>query len=104
MPRKPRLVEAIDGVDFDSFAPTPENLLMVDLSKWRIGQDWSEVVAAVEAGKVVGFHGLDGVVHPFAVGRHEGTCLVFNEQGERANFADLEAAVRHGLTVWKVPT
>ena len=87
---------------FDPFAPTAENCHMVDLSRWRVGQDWPEVVAAVDAGKVVGFHGLETVVQPFAIGRHEGMHLVFNEVGERANFADLEAAVRHGLTAWKV--
>lgn len=86
---------------FDPFAPTAENCHMVDLSKWWIGEDWPGVIAAVEAGKVVGFHGLDSVVQPFAVGRHDGMHLVFDVHGERANLADLEAAVRHGLTTWK---
>lgn len=91
----------VEGVEVDPFAPTVDNCHMVDLSRWRVGEDWPEVVAAIEAGKVVGFHGLESVVQPFAVGRHGATCLAFNIHGERANFADLEAAVRHGLTTWK---
>lgn len=96
------MTDSDDPAGLDPFAPTSENLHMVDLSKWRVGLHWPDVVAAIDAGKVVGFHGIEGAVQPFAIGRHEGLHLVFNEQGERANFADLEAAMRHGLTAWQV--
>ena len=56
----------------------------------------------LQLGMVVGFYDTDVVVPSFAVGLLDGTFIVCTEDGTRTNFASLEGALRHGLTLREV--
>ena len=93
----------IESVEVDPFAPTPENCLIVDLGVE--GDDafhearWADVAAAVEAGKAVVFAHLAADVGLFSVGRvTEGHYLVQVGIEPPCNYADLKAAMRHGIS------
>ena len=56
----------------------------------------------LQLGMVVGFYDTDVIVPSFAVGLLDGTFIVCTEDGTRTNFASLEGALRHGLTLREV--
>ena len=85
--------------DLDPFAPTVENSVMVDVMR----DEWPSreaVAEALSAGKGVFYFYTPEPRAFFGLGRLvPGTVTLFDVEGNRSTFADIDAALRHGFSL-----
>ena len=89
----------LNGVDIDENAPTPENSVGVNvlLDEWPSRE---AVTEALNAGKAVFYYYTSEPRAFVGLGRlSPDTVTLFDVDGNRSTFADVGAAMRHGLKI-----
>ena len=92
----------LDGVDLDAFALTPENSVAFDI---RADEGDTPIIDVIRghlaAGKVVALWDCLDIMPPFAIGDAGGRFMVSDHACQISTFVTLEAALKHGLTMWE---
>ena len=88
----------IDLTAWGDLAIAADLVVTIDFRKEIGDHDIMEMVRfPLAAGKVVAMWDSAEVLSPFALGQHGDLVMVCNSDGERGNFATLEAALKFGL-------